>query len=382
MTVCKGFIVFFIMIMYFFPGQTVSAELSNSADVFDFMGSLDFNSINDVVSDSTYNDSFSFGDYVWSIVKGDATLSLSSIGNAIKNSLTNEFSTSMSILMKLLAIAVISAIFTNFSHTFHKNQIAETGYFVIYILLIGILTTTYMAAAELTKNVLENLVEFMKVMVPVYSMSIVFCAGSGTSVIFYQAVMILITLVDFFLLKAILPLIHLYIMAMFANFLTEEEILSKLAELIGTIIKWILKTILALVIGIGTIQSLIAPAIDHVKSSTVIKWAQAIPGIGGLLGGVTETILGAGSLLKNAIGAAGVIAVIVILAVPLIKLTAYIFLYKASCAVIQPLADKRILSSINSCAESTLMLLKTAFVAGVLFLIVIVMAAVSTTMYL
>lgn len=367
-------------LLFLAPEVKIFGETTDT--VTDFMDMLDFDNLDKTISKGTESDVFSFGDYVKSVIKGNQKLTFRSISQVILNSLFGELKGSISILTKLSAIAVISAVFTNFSHTFKNSQVAESGYFVTYLLMIGILMASYMTAATLTKEVMQHLLDFMKVMVPAYSMSIVFCAGSGTSVVFYEAVMILITLVDSMLLKMILPMIHLYMMTMLANYLTQEEFLSKLGELIKMLVSWALKTMLALVIGIGTIQSLIAPAVDHVKSTTVMKWAAAIPGIGGLLSGVTETVLGAGTLLKNAVGVAGVISVIVICAVPLIKLAVYVLLYHAGAALIQPVADKRVLASINSCAEASMMLLKLVFVGGVLFLIVIVMAAVSTTMYI
>lgn len=382
MSALKKTAVVFVLIVLLIPGQAAYGAEEDTENVTGFMEGLDLKSIDSVVSDNTYNNSFSFSSYVWEAVKGGTSLSFASIGQAVINSIKNEFGGAVSILTKLLTIALISAIFANFSNTFQNGQVAETSHFVTYILMTGLLTASYMAVAASAREVLKSLLEFMKVMVPVYSMSIVFCGGTGSSAYFYQAVMSLITLVDYALLNFVIPLINMYMMAMFANFLTEDDALTKLAELIATAVNWMLKTAMALVIGIGTIKSLISPAVDHVKSTAVLKWAQAIPGIGGLFQGVTETVLGAASLIKNAVGAAGVIAIIVILAVPLVKLLVYVFLYKAGCAIISPVADKRLTASVSSCVESTMMLIKTIFTAGVLFMIVIVLAATSTTMYL
>lgn len=378
---------FFILFFLFLSGQTlyccqasdgtnVSCQLL-LADTDNTLGSMmeefDYQEIQEVLNEGS-GVSFNFGDYITDVISGKEALSFSSIWNAVKKTIASQLSGITGTFRKILIVAVLSALFTNFSYTFRNSQAAETGFFVTYLLLYGILAAAYMTVAQIAGQALTSLLEFMKVMVPVYSVSVAFSTGAGTSAVIYQAVLVLITVVDVVLLKVVLPMIHLYMMAMLANHLTQEDTLSKFADLLATLAGWILKTLLALVIGIGAIQGMLAPALDHVKNTTVMKWISAIPGIGGLLGGVTETVLGAGTLLRNAIGAAGVIAICAICFLPVIKLGAGVLLYKAGGAVIQPIADRRVLACLESCAGASQLLLKTVFTGVLLFLISIVVA--------
>ena len=185
-----------------------------------------------------------------------------------------------------------------------------------YLLMIVILATTFLSATSIASQTITNVLDFMKALVPTYCMTVAFCAGASTSVIYYEGILALITAVNAVLVKVILPLANLYMVAIVANNLSSDDILSKLADLLSTIIKWILKTLLAVVVGIGAIQSLVAPAVDQVKRTSLLKVTDSIPGVGGILSGVAETVLGAGVLLKNCIGAVGLIAVIAICIVP------------------------------------------------------------------
>ncbi|WP_197467943.1 stage III sporulation protein AE [Clostridium sp. Marseille-P299] len=340
---------------------------------------LDYTEIQSVLDDVLSDDeSMNFGTYVSELVSGKESISFGGILGKIKQVITSEILGNFRSLTKLITIAVIAAIFTNFSHTFQNSQVAETGFYVTYLLMFGILAATFMTATSLAANTLDKILDFMKALVPAYCMSVAFCTGASTSTLVYQGILVLITLVDIILIKIIIPLINLYMMAILANNLSKEDLLSKLADLLSTAIRWVLKTLLAVVIGIGTIQSLLAPAIDQMKRSAVIKATGSIPAIGGLLSGVTETVLGAGVLLKNSIGVAGMVAVIIICAIPLIKLVIYVFIYKLASAVIQPISDKRILNCVSASAEATSLLLQTVFVGAVLFEIVITIIAIST----
>ena len=94
--------------------------------------------------------------------------------------------------------------------------------------------------------------------------------------------------------------------------------MSRFTELIETVVSWTLKTLLALVIGLNTIQGLIAPAVDSVKRSALTRGVEAIPGVGDAIGGTAEVILGTAVVVKNGIGIAGAIICFALCAVPLV----------------------------------------------------------------
>jgi len=166
---------------------------------------------------------------------------------------------------------------------------------------------------------------------------------------------------------------------MLVNNMSKEDTLSKLAGLFSTAVNWILKSMLAAVVGFNVIQGLIVPVADQVKRSVLLKASSALPGVGGAIGGVTETVLGAGVLLKNSIGVAGLIVIITICAVPFIKLLMISVVYKIGSAVLQPISDKRFIECISATAKSAVMLLQTVLVGAVLFILSITIVAVTTS---
>lgn len=93
---------------------------------------------------------------------------------------------------------------------------------------------------------------------------------------------------------------------------------------------------------------------------------------------MAETVIGSGVLLKNAIGAAGLVVIIVICSVPIIQLGTVAFIYKFSCAALQPISDKRIVECVSASAKSVQMLLQAVVVGAILFLISVTIVAIST----
>lgn len=339
---------------------------------------IDYQRIQQTIDEmSIGNEAFQFESYVSKLVRGEQGFSLKGILGEIGGGIQSEIKGKLSTIGVFLAITIAAAVFTNFSLAFRNGQTAETGFFVTYLLLYSLLATTFFASGALVSSALHKVLEFMKVLVPAYAMSIAFSTGAASSVIFYQGILFIITLVDILLIKIILPLIHLYMLVMLANNISHGEMLSKAGDLLEFVIRWSLKTVIAIVIGFGTIQGLIVPAVDRVKRSAVVKMASAIPGVGNILSGVTETVIGTGVLMKNAIGVAGMVVIVILCAVPLVKLVLYVLTYKVSCAVVQPISDKRMMQALSSAADASMLLLHTLFAGIVVFLIAITIVAVS-----
>ncbi|HHT96449.1 MAG TPA: stage III sporulation protein AF [Clostridiales bacterium] len=338
---------------------------------------IEYDEIQNVLK-SELNNEIDFESYVNDLISGKEVFDLKNIIKKCLELVKNEIKNNMDTLGKLISIAIMSAIFTNLSLAFKNEQVSETGYYVIYLLLFTILITTFISASYIVSEALESVIIFMKALVPTYFIAVGLSTGVGSSVVFYEMSLIIISFTEIFLLKIILPLINIYLIIMLVNNLSKEDMLSKFADLLATIIKWMLNTLLAAIIGFNTIQGMITPVLDKAKRSALLRASQAIPGIGDAIGGVTETLLGASLVLKNAIGVVGLIIIIVIGTVPLIKLAIIVLIYKTSGAILQPISDKRILKCISASAKSSAMLLHTLFIGVILFILTITIVTIST----
>lgn len=360
-----------------------SNDSSNSEEgqVEEILNDVDYKEIQQVIDDIMADkDQFDFKSYVAGLATGEGGISFNQIVNDIKDTLVHEIQTNKSIIVQLIVVAVIAAIFTNFSNIFQNNQVSETAFYVTYLLMFSILTSSFYIATNIASNLLHNLLDFMKVLIPTYMVSVAFSSGAATSMMYYEATLVVITIVDFVLIRVIIPMINVYFVLVLANNMSKEDMLSKLTELLETIVQWTLKTLLALVIGFNTIQGLIVPMAEHVKNSMIIKTTSAIPGIGNAVNSVTETILGAGVLVKNAIGVGGLIVIVTICIIPIVKLMFYVLVYKFGVAIVQPISDKRIIGCMSASANAAKLLLSTVFIATLLFMISIAIIAASTNL--
>ena len=154
--------------------------------------------------------------------------------------------------------------------------------------------------------------------------------------------------------------------------------LSKMAELLETMISWSLKTMLGAVLGIQAVRGLVAPAMDAIKRTAIGKTAGAIPAVGNAVNVVTELILTGALLVKNCLGTAAVVALLLAGAGPVIHYGILSLSYRFLAAAAQPVSDKRIVGCLGTMGEGCAMLLRIMITAEVMCILtfVILMASV------
>ena len=309
-----------------------------------------------------------FQDLVESVIRQDENLSAGQIRNFVTDQFFYVLKVNKPVLASIIFLVLIAAVFSN-------CQISQTAFFLVYLSVITVGIRNFQAAAVEVQHGLENLILFMRVLCPVYFVCMAVAVGSISAIAFYNLALFLIFLVELVILKWIVPLIQIALLMEILNNLTEEEFLSKAAELLRLVIGWSLKSLLALVTGIGFIERIISPAADQVKRSVWTKGVGMIPGIGDVVSGTSEVVLGSAVLLKNGVGIAGALLVTGVVMIPVINMGILTLLYKGTAALIQPVSDKRIVEAISFTGEGYHMLLKTVLVTAVLFLVTLAVAA-------
>lgn len=279
---------------------------------------------------------------------------------------------------ELVFIAIVAAVFYILSKTGRLGQAAQTGFFVAYLLIVAGAFRIFDTSREIVGEALDALLDFMKALLPAYCAGISVASGSLSASVFYSVAMLGIAVVGTVLLNVVLPVIGLYFMLSVLNRILEEDFLSKLAGLFYSIADSVMKVSVAAVLGIGTIQGMIAPAADAVKRSALIKTAGALPVVGDLLDGTSQTVLAAGVLLKNSIGAAGAVTVFLLCLIPLLRVEIANVALRFGSAVLQPVSDKRITDCLGYAAKTHKLLVRLILYTMLLFLLTIVFILILT----
>lgn len=355
-------------------------EDTSTEDYLTYYEDFDYDDIQSAIDNVLVSKgSFDFKDYVGKLISSGEGISAKGAIGDLFTAFTKEFDANRSALFKLIMIAIVAAVFTNFTNVFNNNQVGETSFYITYLLLFTTITGTFATATAVASGAISAVLSFMKALIPTYFMSIAFCSTKATTLVFYESALLLITIVDVVLVRVMIPLVNIYMVITLVNNLAKEDFLSKLAELLESIIKWSMRTLFIAVVGFNTIQGLIVPASNSLKKSLAIKFTKAIPGIGNSLNSVAETVMGAGTLIKNAIGVTGLVVIVLICVIPLIKLIITMLIYKVGVAIVQPISDKRVITCISGAANAAGLLVYVVSIAAVLFMVTIAILAATTS---
>ena len=173
-------------------------------------------------------------------------------------------------------------------------------------------------------------------------------------------------------LNIIIPLILITFVLQFANNISTEPKLSNLCGLIKKPTVWIQGFIITVFIGVLTIRGISSSTIDAVTlKTTKFTIDNFIPIVGKSLSDAISSVAGYSLIIKNAIGSIGLIVIILIIIYPIIKIVLSSLIFKLSAALLEPITDKRITSSIAAAGESLILIMSCVLCVSLMFFVLI-----------
>lgn len=387
MTGARGmvFLTMFLLCLWGSPAQVLAAEAASAdtvgADtVTDAMEGFDFSQIQDYINQQGAETGWnlSFQDLMADLMAGRLTEVGDQVLGAIQNTLFAEIGQSGQLMGQIIILGIFGAVFTNFSSVFQGSQISETGFFVTYLLLFTFLTASFFQSIAIASDMVTKVMEFMRVLMPAYFMAVAFSGGAVSSVVMYEFTMWMISVAQWLIGTILIPLVRVYMLLVLAGHISREDVLSKLTELLEQVISWSLKTLIGVVLGFHIIQGLVLPYVDSMKNTTVQKLLGVIPGVGQGAAAITQMVFGSGVLIKNTMGMAAVVILLVMAAIPVMKLVILIFMYQCVAAVLEPVCDKRLVSCLSAASKGHKLLLHMVMASAMLFIITIALVCAGT----
>ena len=200
----------------------------------------------------------------------------------------------------------------------------------------------------LFENTVILLSSFLKVLLPVYTLAVSLSGNLSTGVVFYEYFIIVVLLLNWICIKIFLPLLQYYLLLELLNRFSKKQNISRLCE--------------------GLFLFL----------SKGVQMIGLIPGAGSVVQSVTGTVLGSSLVIKNALGAAGIVFLFLFLLLPLTKLLCYVFFYFLLSVVLEPIADERFVECISAAVKCGLLLIKVLCMSSVLFIVIIALTTLTT----
>ena len=335
--------VLFVWMIFLQPQNVMAAE----AD--EIIKELDFTDINAQTQDLP--EKMDFEKMVNKLVtEGTGGLDAGMICEYIADLFFYEITAAKPMFLQMFAIGLLFALYGKVMMT-RQGYVTQMSFFIVYLGVVLLLLQSFALISEVVDQGIDRLVAFMTAFVPLYAATL-FCSGNAASAgSFYQLAFGLMYLLELGMKFIFLPGVHVFVLLLLMDKLFEETKLGKMAQLFEDGIRLVLKGGLTAVMGIGVVQSLIVPARDRLSTNSIFNSISAVPGVGNTFGSAAEILLGSGILIKNSIGAASLILLLVIGMTPLLKSFCFSVMYRLTAAFLAPVADSRIAQCVQAAAR-------------------------------
>ena len=322
-------------------------DMQTEGELFSQMPDLGLEKIQQFLNRQQTAGELSFTDLMKELLEGDWKQALSRLLEAARYGLLTENSRSVRFLAQAAALGVLGAVFSQAAAVFPSSRVAETGFFITYLLVFIWLTAGFFTSMDTASNVADSIFDFMRVLLPSFFLAVAFAGGSISAAAMYSSVLAGVGAADFLCGTVLLPMVKVYVLLVLAGNLSREPFITRLTGGVESGIRWALKTVTGIFLGLQMIQTMILPFADSVKRAGIQKAVSVIPGVGAGAEAILQVAVGSGVLVKNTIGGGAVAAMVILAAAPVVKLMIFMILYRAAAALMEPVCDKRL----TACAE-------------------------------
>lgn len=288
--------------------------------------------------------------------------------------LGKEVSSSLKILISILVIIVIHGILKAITDGLENNSVSQIIYFVQYILIVTLIMSNFSEIIKLVKDTANDLVGFINVLIPLLLTLLVYTGNITTSTVIEPIVLAISDFVGNIIADVLIPIVLIIVTFSIVSKVSERVQVEKLSKFLKSGVVWFLGIVLTVFVGVVSLEGTLSSSVDGVTAKTAkAAVSTVIPVVGKILGDVVDSVLGCGVILKNAVGFVGVIVILSICIMPIIKIGTLSIIYSLASAVVQPIADEKIVKLLDEMSGVFKLLLGILCALSVILIIGITM---------
>ncbi len=381
--------VFFIFPGLIFPAQNTSAtdnmtqdeiieEIENS--VSDQLDNLDFSALEKILNSLTGSADKIFGgtsflEKIKQIINGEIADNSSSIWEAIANIFLDNLLGFLPIVSAIVAVAILGGMLQGLKPSTNGKSISNVIHFVTYGVIVVLLLTIVAKMITLTSGTINSIKAQMDAIFPLL-LTLLTAVGGTVSVSVYQPAMALLTgtILNFFTYLLLPIFIFSTVFSVISN-LSNTIKLDKFTSFFNSTYKWLTGLVFTVFTAFLSIQGITAGSIDGVSIRTA-KYAikSYVPILGSYISDGMSLILASSTLIKNAVGATGLLLLVATIISPLMQLIMFMLVLKLIAGIVEPLGNSQIANFVSSLSKSMTLLI--ALIIGVAFIYFIMLGLV------
>lgn len=364
-------LIYMVSVFALLPEYQVSADM-RTAEYESDPDSDWIDQLDELISEKT---SVKFSEIYELLRTGDIDGACRRVGRALADSIAYEVRTSRVLALQIIAVIVLGSTFAQVSGNIGE-YVMENGFMVTYMVLVSLLLGDFVIVQNVVTDTIGDVTEFMRAFYPMYASQILYVSGPESAMYSQSVLILVIYICQTGIIGFILPLIKCSGIVALVNNLNKEDNFSRLAGLMKKLASWGLGTMFAVVTGINVVKSMIAPSIDRVSRNGILRAIGKMSGMSSV-SAVLSVMISTGEFIKNCMGMACTVIIVILAAVPMIKILIIVFTLRCIAAVVQPVGDSRYSEGVGIMAATAELMLKACGISVMMFVISIALMTMS-----
>lgn len=289
----------------------------------------------------------------------------------------HEILLNVKLLGAIIILTVFSMILENIQSAFEKNSVSKVAYAITYLVIIILALNSFHSAMEYAKEAISNMVNFMMALIPLV-LALMASMGNITSVsLFHPLIIFLVNTSGMLIYSIIFPLLFFSSILGIVSTFSDQYKVTQLSLLFRNVSIGLLGVFLTIFLGVVSVQGATSAVVDGVTIKTAkFVTGNFVPIVGRMFTDATDTVIGASLLVKNTVGLAGVIILILLSVFPALKILALAFIFNLSAALLQPLGNSSVITCLSLIGKNLLFVFAAlATVCLMFFLAITIMIA-------
>ncbi|QWT55677.1 stage III sporulation protein AE [Christensenella sp. MSJ-20] len=304
--------------------------------------------------------------------QGELKLDIWGILKLIFASAVDAFRKNAGILLRILLLAVISAILGVLKPSFSSQGVADAAGMVSYLLIIAILAQLLYSVVGVARDAIDAMSGVISAVFPILLLLLTAMGGSMSGAVFSPAMAVLTGGIGLFIKNAILPMVLISgVMIMVSN-ISERVQIGKMAAFVKKIAGWSISVVFVVFLGVTALQGMAGSTIDGVTLRTA-KFAidKFVPIVGGMFSDTVDTLIGCSLVIKNGIGIVGTLMIAVSVLSPVLTIASLSLMMNLAAAIIEPFGEKRIYKCLSDISGVMTLLYVSILALGAMMFILV-----------
>lgn len=294
------------------------------------------------------------------------------MGRRLLDVFIREVMVNISLLGQLVILGVFCAFLRIIASSMAGDGAGDAAIMLSLLVLLLIGLHAFRTAVELAGAAIDQMVGFMQAILPVLSTMLAAVGAVTTAAIFHPLIYATVTAIATLMQSVLFPIVYLLGALAVIGSISKEFPIGKLEGLFKTGTVAALTLSFLVFFGVLQVRGAIAPVVDGFAIRTAKFLTGAfVPVIGGKLADALDVIVGGSVLIKNAVGVFGMTTVGAITAFPIVKVFSILAIFRVATALIEPIADPRLVQAMSGLAGGLALLLAGLITVALMFFVAI-----------